>query len=137
MLFQIQTNFLPSFVVLQLLSLVFVQLEIQLANKGSRPIMHLVDVNGSVVSGVSYNADHLNNGLEAHNMSTETQYYWALPKEFLGNKVEISCIFYQSVLLRNVIVARIFNSLFTPALYFALKKKRITIFWTFTQLCVR
>ena len=123
MLFQIQTNFLPSFVVLQLLSLVFVQLEIQLGNKGSRPIMHLVDVNGSVVSGVSYNADHLNNVLEAHNMSTETQYYWALPKEFLGNKVEISCLFYQSVLLRNLIVARIFNSLFTPALYFALKKK--------------
>lgn len=93
----------------------FLQLEIQLRNKGSRPIIHLVDVNGSDVSGVTYTADHLNNVLEAHNMSIETQYYWALPKEFLGNKVEISCLFDQSVLLRKVFVAHIFNGLFTPA----------------------
>ena len=65
------------------------QLEIQLQNNSTRPIMHLVDVNGSDVSGITYTADHLNNALVAHNMSKGTQYYWTLPKELLGNKVSI------------------------------------------------
>lgn len=51
--------------------------------------MHLVDVNGSDVSGITYTADHLNNEFVAHNTSKGTQYYWTLPKEFSGNKVKI------------------------------------------------
>lgn len=65
------------------------QLEIQLKNESTRPIMHLVDVNGSDVPGITYTADHLNNALVAHNMSKGNQYYWTLPKELLGNKVKI------------------------------------------------
>ena len=73
------------------------QLEIQLKNESTRPIMHLVDVNGSDVSGITHTAHHLNNALVAHNVSKGTQYYWTLPKEFLGNKVKILFPFYHSV----------------------------------------
>ena len=49
--------------------------------------MHLVDVNGSKVTGITYTVDHLNNELSARSTSNETDYYWTLPKGFLGNKV--------------------------------------------------
>lgn len=51
--------------------------------------MNLVDVNGSDVSGITYTADHLNDEFVAYNASKGTEYYWALPKQFLGNKVKI------------------------------------------------
>ena len=79
--------------------------------------MHLVDMNGSDASGVTYTADHLNNVLVAHNMSKGTQYYWALPKEFLGNKVSEDFISILSLRgLRKVFSFDIFNLFFTPAL---------------------
>lgn len=51
--------------------------------------MHLVDINGSDVSNITYTVDQWNNGVVAHNASKGTEYYWTLPKEFLGNKVKI------------------------------------------------
>lgn len=67
----------------------FLQLEIQLKNVRRTPVMNLVDVNGSDVSGITYTADHLNDEFVAYNASKGTEYYWALPKQFLGNKVKI------------------------------------------------
>lgn len=61
----------------------------QLTNEKSPPVMHLVDVNGSDVSNITYTVDQLNNGVVAQNASKGTEYYWTLPKEFLGNKVKI------------------------------------------------
>ena len=49
--------------------------------------MHLVDVNGDEVLAIKYTADPTNNQLVAHNVPKEAQYYWALPKHFLGKQV--------------------------------------------------
>ena len=59
----------------------------KLKNDSSIPIMQLVNINGSDVSGVTYNADH--NEVVAHIVTKGSQYYWTLPREFLGNKVQI------------------------------------------------
>lgn len=50
--------------------------------------MYLVDITGDEVSGVKYTADHRNKEFVAYNVSKGSQFYWALPRELLGNKVK-------------------------------------------------
>ncbi|XP_068699347.1 basement membrane-specific heparan sulfate proteoglycan core protein-like isoform X3 [Montipora foliosa] len=46
--------------------------------------MFLVNVDGFKIPGVKYTVD---NHYVAHNVSKGTEYYWALPRAFLGNKL--------------------------------------------------
>jgi len=69
---------------------IFPQLKLNVKTGSHGPVIHLVDVNGGEVTGIKYTAEQTNNELVAHSVSKEDQYYWALPKEFLGNKVTTS-----------------------------------------------
>ena len=65
-------------------------MNLQIRNFSDGSIIRLVGVDGEKVSGITYTAEKINNEVVAHNISKQMQYYWALPKAFLGNKVKIS-----------------------------------------------
>ena len=68
---------------------VFIQITLKLTADNRPPNVPLVGVDGSQVSGITYTLDSLNNELSAHSTSKGRVHFWALPKEFLGNKVSL------------------------------------------------